>query len=264
MPHDRGRRRPRHGPTSGAPASRACRRSCCAGPATAATVVAMREKDRGRWTTYTWADYADRVTAVARGLHALGVEPGDRVADPLREPPAVALRRPRPPRRSAPSPWASTPRRRRPRSSTCSATPRRRCSSPRTRSRWTRPWPCASSSRTCERIVVIDPSGVDMADDILDEPGRARGAGRQPRRSTSRPARRAIDPQAPAIIVYTSGTTGPAEGSDAQPPQPAGSRRSLGVGVRRRPATPRCCPTSRCATSPSASSPASTPWPRAT
>lgn len=42
--------------------------------------VALRKKHLGRWRTYTWGDYADRVTAVARGLDALGVGPGDRVA----------------------------------------------------------------------------------------------------------------------------------------------------------------------------------------
>src|SRR5690606_656832 len=42
--------------------------------------VALREKDRGRWIAYTWADYAARTVAVARGLAALGVERGDRVA----------------------------------------------------------------------------------------------------------------------------------------------------------------------------------------
>ena len=41
---------------------------------------ALREKRRGRWHEYTWADYARRVARVAGGLRELGVEPGDRVA----------------------------------------------------------------------------------------------------------------------------------------------------------------------------------------
>ncbi|SDI87826.1 long-chain acyl-CoA synthetase [Actinokineospora alba] len=41
---------------------------------------AMREKHRGIWREWTWATYADRVASVAIGLKALGVEPGDRVA----------------------------------------------------------------------------------------------------------------------------------------------------------------------------------------
>jgi long-chain acyl-CoA synthetase len=42
--------------------------------------VALRKKHRGRWKTYTWRVYAERVSDVANGLRALGVESGDRVA----------------------------------------------------------------------------------------------------------------------------------------------------------------------------------------
>src|SRR3546814_3480230 len=42
--------------------------------------IALREKDRGRWVTYDWATYAARMTTIARGLAALGVHRGDRVA----------------------------------------------------------------------------------------------------------------------------------------------------------------------------------------
>ncbi len=41
---------------------------------------AMREKRRGRWHEITWGGYAERVARVAHGLRELGVEPGDRVA----------------------------------------------------------------------------------------------------------------------------------------------------------------------------------------
>jgi long-chain acyl-CoA synthetase len=41
---------------------------------------ALREKRRGRWHEYTWREYADRVARAAHGLKQLGVEPGDRVA----------------------------------------------------------------------------------------------------------------------------------------------------------------------------------------
>lgn len=47
---------------------------------TKADKVAMREKDRGIWKAYTWADYGARAKAVGMGLIALGLEPGDRVA----------------------------------------------------------------------------------------------------------------------------------------------------------------------------------------
>ena len=42
--------------------------------------VALREKDLGVWAEVTWAQYRDNVAAVARQLHALGVGPGDHVA----------------------------------------------------------------------------------------------------------------------------------------------------------------------------------------
>ncbi len=42
--------------------------------------VAMREKHRGVWRQWTWAEYARRVANVAAGLRALGVGTGSRVA----------------------------------------------------------------------------------------------------------------------------------------------------------------------------------------
>ncbi|MGH3879101.1 MAG: AMP-dependent synthetase/ligase [Actinophytocola sp.] len=42
--------------------------------------VAIREKHRGCWREWTWAEYAGRVADVAAGLRSLGVVPGSRVA----------------------------------------------------------------------------------------------------------------------------------------------------------------------------------------
>ena len=42
--------------------------------------IALRKKSLGRWRTYTWAEYADRASRIGRGLVELGVEEGDRVA----------------------------------------------------------------------------------------------------------------------------------------------------------------------------------------
>ena len=42
--------------------------------------VAMREKDRGIWKAYTWAEYGDNARAIGMGLISLGLEPGDAVA----------------------------------------------------------------------------------------------------------------------------------------------------------------------------------------
>jgi len=41
--------------------------------------TAIREKDFGIWQSWTWAEVADEVRALACGLKALGVEPGDKV-----------------------------------------------------------------------------------------------------------------------------------------------------------------------------------------
>jgi Long-chain acyl-CoA synthetases (AMP-forming) len=42
--------------------------------------VAMREKEFGIWRSYTWADYLERVKALALGFHRLGLRRGDKVA----------------------------------------------------------------------------------------------------------------------------------------------------------------------------------------
>ncbi|RTL71402.1 MAG: long-chain fatty acid--CoA ligase [Hyphomicrobiales bacterium] len=42
--------------------------------------VAMREKDRGIWKAYTWTQYGEAVRATAMGLVSLGFAPGDRAA----------------------------------------------------------------------------------------------------------------------------------------------------------------------------------------
>jgi long-chain acyl-CoA synthetase len=47
---------------------------------TKAGKVAMREKDRGIWRSYTWGEYGARAKAIGMGLIALGLMPGDRVA----------------------------------------------------------------------------------------------------------------------------------------------------------------------------------------
>ena len=42
--------------------------------------IAMREKDRGIWKAYTWAQYGAAAKAIGSGLIALGLQPGERVA----------------------------------------------------------------------------------------------------------------------------------------------------------------------------------------
>ena len=42
--------------------------------------VALRKKDLGRWQEWTWADYEQRVARVAAGIRACGITSGDRIA----------------------------------------------------------------------------------------------------------------------------------------------------------------------------------------
>ena len=42
--------------------------------------VALRHKDLGKWCEYSWSDYADRTARTGLGLIAVGVMPGDTVA----------------------------------------------------------------------------------------------------------------------------------------------------------------------------------------
>jgi long-chain acyl-CoA synthetase len=44
------------------------------------THVALRHNELSRWREFTWADYATRTAQIGSALLALGVEPGDRVA----------------------------------------------------------------------------------------------------------------------------------------------------------------------------------------
>ncbi len=47
---------------------------------TRAEVVALRHKDLGLWREYTWAEYGELAARTGLGLLSLGVQPGDRVA----------------------------------------------------------------------------------------------------------------------------------------------------------------------------------------
>ena len=42
--------------------------------------VAMREKDRGIWKSYTWGQYGAAAKAIGSGLIALGLQPGEHAA----------------------------------------------------------------------------------------------------------------------------------------------------------------------------------------
>jgi long-chain acyl-CoA synthetase len=44
--------------------------------------VAIREKQKGIWQEWTWAQYLDEVRALTLGLVAIGLEKGDKLAIP--------------------------------------------------------------------------------------------------------------------------------------------------------------------------------------
>jgi long-chain acyl-CoA synthetase len=64
---------------------------CAAFQRTAATQAGTALRDAESGEVVTWAQYAQRVRAVAGGLHALGVRPGERVALLLRNTPAFHI-----------------------------------------------------------------------------------------------------------------------------------------------------------------------------
>jgi long-chain acyl-CoA synthetase len=173
--------------------------------------VAMREKDRGRWVTYDWATYADRAVAIARGLHELGVGAGDRVAIHSENCPpwlfadlgvqglgAVTVGiYPTSPASEVEYLLGHSE------SKVLVAEDEEQVDK-------------AMAVRTglpnLEKIVVIDPRGIDMSDDILMSLQELEELGGSSTFDVGASAA-AIDPESPAIIVYTSGTTGSPKGA---------------------------------------------------
>jgi long-chain acyl-CoA synthetase len=173
--------------------------------------VALRKKHLGRWRSYTWGDYATRVTALARGLHELGVRPGDRVAVHSDNRPAWLFADLAAQALGAvtvgiypTSPAAEV--------EYLLSHSGARILVAEDEEQVDKALAVRSGLRDLERIVVVDPRGVDVGDDLvmtladLEELGRA---------STFdvAAAAAAVDPDGMAIIVYTSGTTGPPKGA---------------------------------------------------
>jgi long-chain acyl-CoA synthetase len=175
--------------------------------------VAMRKKHLGLWKQYTWADYADRAAAVGLGLRALGVESGDRVAIHSLNRPAWVLAD-----LGAQGIGAVT----------VGVYP----TSPAAEVEYllehsgTKVLVAEDEEQVdkvlevrdrlpaLERVVVVDPRGVDMSDPQLMTFAELEALGREQGGLAEFAALVArLDPAEPAIMVYTSGTTGPPKGA---------------------------------------------------
>jgi long-chain acyl-CoA synthetase len=186
--------------------------------ATKPTKVALRKKHLGRWKQYTWLDYQRRTETIALGLLALGVQPGDRVAIDADNRPAWVFADLATQGIGAVSVgiYPTSPA---PEVEYVLGHSESVVLIAEDEEQLDKAMAVAHRLPALRKIVIVDPRGVRQLDHPLvmtlaelealgDERRRANDS-----RDEWRERVEAIDPAAMAIIVYTSGTTGPPKGA---------------------------------------------------
>ncbi|MDN5858119.1 MAG: AMP-binding protein [Pseudonocardia sp.] len=172
--------------------------------------VALRRKFRGRWEETTWSGYAARVAAVAAGLAELGVAPGDRVAVHAQNRPEWVIADLAVQGLGAQtvgiyptSPAAEV--------EYLLGHCRAKVLIAEDEEQLDKALAVRARLPALEHVVVVDPKGLRAFADVLTLADVERaGAGSDAAFADSVAA---LDPDSTAVIVYTSGTTGPPKGA---------------------------------------------------